>query len=92
IVPGKDVKFGVLFKDNSQNIISAVSYSFKVTDSSGKVITDVKDQKAPDGTAIQTVKFEKPGPADVLVSVDAVQGQPMGDFVENAKFRVVVVG
>jgi hypothetical protein len=92
IVPGKDTKFGVVFKDNSQNTISAVSYSFKVTDPSGKVITDLKDQKASDGTGIQTVKFTKPGPADVLVSVDAVQGQPMGDFIENAKFRVIVAG
>jgi hypothetical protein len=92
IEPGKDTRFGIVFKDNSQNTVSAVSYSFKVTDSSGKVITDVKDQKAPDGTGIQTVQFTKPGSADVLVSVDAVQGQPMGDFVENAKFRVIVAG
>jgi hypothetical protein len=34
---GKDTSFGVIFQDNSQNILSEVSYSFKVTDSSGKV-------------------------------------------------------
>jgi hypothetical protein len=92
IQSGKDIKFGVLFQSNSHSLLTDVSYSFKVTDSSSKVITDVKNQKAPDGTGIQTVKFTKPGPADVLVSVDAVQGQPSGDFVENAKFRVVVAG
>jgi hypothetical protein len=92
IQTGKDTSFGVLFQSNSQSLLSDVSYSFKVTDSSGKVITDFKDQKAPDGTGKQIVKFTKPGPAEVLVSVDAVQGQPSGDFVENAKFRVVVVG
>ena len=92
IQTGKDTSFGALFQSNSQSLLSDVSYSFKVTDSSGKVITDVKDQKAPDGTGKQMVKFTKPGPAEVLVSVDAVQGQPSGDFVENAKFRVVVVG
>ena len=89
IQSGKDIKFGVLFQSNSHSLLTDVSYSFKVTDSSSKVITDVKNQKAPDGTGIQTVKFTKPGPADVLVSVDAVQGQPSGDFVENAKFRVI---
>jgi hypothetical protein len=50
IVTGKDTRFGVIFKDNSQNTISDVIYSFKVTDSIGEVIKDVKDQKAPDGT------------------------------------------
>ena len=85
--------FGILFKNNSQSAQSGVSYSFKVTDASGKVITDVNDQSAPDGTGKQTgIKFTKAGPAEVLVSVDAVQGQPTGEFVENAKFDVVAGG
>ena len=89
---GKDTGFGVIFQDNSQNILSEVSYSFKVTDSSGKVIADLHDQKAPYGTGMQTVKFDKAGPAKVLVSVDAVAGNPSGVFAENANFHVVVVG
>lgn len=48
----KDTGFGVIFQDNSQNILSEVSYSFKVTEAGGKVIADLHDQKAPDGTGI----------------------------------------
>jgi hypothetical protein len=89
---GKDIGFGVIFQDNSQNILNQVSYSFRVTDSSGKVLTDLHDQKATDGTGMQTVQFDKTGPANVLVSVDGVAGNPSGEFVENANFHVVAVG
>jgi hypothetical protein len=90
---GKATNFGVIFQDNSKTIQSGVSYSFKVTDSSGKVIKDVHDQSAPDGTGKQSdIIFTKAGPAKVLVSIDAVQGQPTGEFVENANFGVVAVG
>lgn len=89
---GKATSFGIIFQDNSKNIQSGVSYSFKVTDSSGKVIRDVHDQNAQDGTGKQSdITFTKAGPANVLVSIDAVQGQPTGEFVENANFDVVVV-
>ncbi|MBV9667559.1 MAG: hypothetical protein JO327_05445 [Nitrososphaeraceae archaeon] len=89
---GKATNFGVIFQDNSKNIQAGVSYSFKVTDSSGKVLSDVHDQNAQDGTGKQSgITFTKAGPANVLVSIDAVQGQPTGEFVENANFGVVVV-
>jgi len=89
---GKATNFGVIFQDNSKNIQAGVSYSFKVTDSSGKVLSDVHDQNAQDGTGKQSgITFTKAGPANVLVSIDAVQGQPTGEFVENANFDVVVV-
>ena len=90
IETGKDTKFGILFMDNSQSVIKDVSYSFVVTDSNGTVLKDVKDQKAPNGNGTQMVKFDKGGPVDVLVSVDAVSGGTSGDFVENAKFRLIV--
>ena len=89
IKPGNDTKFGILFMDNSKSLITDVSYSFKATDSDGKVIKDSKDQKAPDGTGTQVVKFMKGGPVDVLVSIDAVAGQPSGEFVENADFNLL---
>ena len=92
IQAGKSTDFGIIFQDNSKNIVNQVSYSFKVTDSSGKVIADLKNQKAPDGTGKQTVKFDKEGPVTVLVSIDAVEGQPSGEFVEQAPFNVIVVG
>jgi hypothetical protein len=90
---GKATNFGLIFQDNSKTIQSGVSYSFKVTDSSGKVIKDVHGQSAQDGTGKQSdIIFTKAGPAKVLVSIDAVQGQPTGEFVENANFDIVVVG
>jgi len=90
---GKPTNFGVIFQDNSKTIQPGVAYSFKVTDSSGKVISDVHDQNAQDGTGKQSnIIFTKAGPAKVLVSIDAVQGQPTGEFVENGNFDVVVVG
>jgi hypothetical protein len=82
----------MLFEDASQAVVNDVSYSFKITDSSGKVITDLHDQSASDGTGMQTVKFTQAGPATVLVSVDGVAGQPSGEFVESATFNVVAVG
>jgi hypothetical protein len=92
IQAGKSTDFGIIFQDNSKNIQPQVSYSFKVTDSSGKVISDTHDQKAPDGTGKQTVKFDKAGPATILVSIDAVEGQPSGEFIEQAPFKVIAVG
>ncbi|HEY6885708.1 MAG TPA: hypothetical protein VI278_16875 [Nitrososphaeraceae archaeon] len=90
---GKPTNFGVIFQDNSKTIQNGVAYSFKVTDSSGKVISDVHNQNAQDGTGKQSnIIFTKAGPAKVLVSIDAVQGQPTGEFVENANFDVVAVG
>jgi hypothetical protein len=90
IKAANDTKFGILFMDNSQSIIKDVSYSFVITDSNGTVLKDVKDQKALNGNGTQIVKFDKGGPVDVLVSVDAVSGGTNGDFVENAKFRLIV--
>ena len=54
------------------------------------MIKDLKDQKATDGNGTQVVKFSKDGPAQIQVSVDAVAGTPMGDFVESANFGIVV--
>jgi hypothetical protein len=91
IQTGKSTDFGVIFQDTSKSIVNQVSYSFKVTDPSEKVIADLHNQKAPDGTGKQTVKFDKEGPATVLVSIDAVEGQPSGEFVESADFHVIAV-
>jgi hypothetical protein len=91
IKSGNDTEFGVLFMDSSQLVVPGVSYSFKVSGPNNTVIEDLHDQKALDGTGIQTVRFDKPGPADVLVSIDGVQGQNLGDFVEKSDFNLVVV-
>jgi hypothetical protein len=92
IVPGKNIQFGVLFMDSSQNVQNGVTYSFKATDASGAVIKDVHDQPAQDGTGIQTLTFTKPGPATVIVSIDSVSGNPTGEFVESSTFGLLVQG
>jgi hypothetical protein len=90
ITTGNETKFGILFMDNAQKVITQVSYGFKIIDKNGTAIIDLHDQKAQEGTAIQKVKFEKPGPITVRVSIDAVGGSNMGDFVESADFKLAV--
>jgi len=92
IVPGKSIQFGVLFMDASQNVQKGVTYSFKATDASGAVVKDVHDQQAQDGTGVQAMTFRKPGPAKVVVSIDAVSGNPTGEFVESSTFGILVQG
>lgn len=87
---GNETDFGLLFLDNSQNVVPRVSYSFNMTDVNGTVIKDVHNQQALDGTGTQKVKFEKPGPVDVTVRVEDVQGENMGAFVESADFNLYV--
>jgi hypothetical protein len=84
-------EFGVIFLDNSQRILNQVNYGFKVTSSGNDtVIEDLRNQKAPDGTGIQTIEFPEPGAYTIEVNVEAVAGNPMGIFVESAKFGVMV--
>jgi hypothetical protein len=72
-------------------MLNEVRYGFKVTESDGTVLADLKNQKADDGTGIQPFTFEKEGPKDVEVTVEAVGGTPMGEFVESSDFGIVVV-
>lgn len=57
----------------------------------GKIIEQVENQKAPDGTAIQKVKFTEPGPIHINVMIDAAGGTPTWEFVESATFEMIVV-
>jgi hypothetical protein len=90
IVTGKNVQFGILFQDSSGNSASGVTYSFKVTDANGTVIKDVHDQQASTGEGQQAITFTKPGPINVLVSVDAAGGVPTGEFIESSTFGLLV--
>jgi hypothetical protein len=91
ITTGNETTFGVLFMDNVKGPVTDVSYGFKITDANGTAIVDLHNQKAQDGSGIQKVKFEKPGPITVTVSVEGVEEKVMGDFVESADFKLVVV-
>jgi hypothetical protein len=90
IVAGKPTEFGLLFMDNAKSLVTDVRYDFKVTDSDGKVLTDLKNQKADDGTGIQNLTFQKDGAKDVEVSIGAVGPNPMGEFIESATLELVV--
>ena len=90
IKAGNDTKLSILFMDNSQKAIGQVSYGLKVTSSNDTILQEVKDQKSADGTAIQTVKFPSPGSYMIDITVEAVAGTPMGMFIEQSKFNIVV--
>jgi hypothetical protein len=90
IVAGQPVEFGILFSDAAGGIADGVRYGFKVTEPGGTVLEDLKNQRADDGTGIQEYTFESEGPKDVEVTVEAVGGTPMGEFVESSKFGIVV--
>jgi len=90
IVTGKNMQFGILFQDSSGNTASDVTYSFKVTDANGTVIKDIHDQQASNGEGQQAIAFTKPGPVNVMVSVDSAGGVPTGEFVESSTFGLLV--
>lgn len=91
ITTGNESTFGLLFMDNKKSVVTDVSYAFKIMDKNGTAIVDLKNQKAVDGSGIQKVKFEKPGPITVRVAIEAVGPAFLGDFVESADFKFVVV-
>jgi hypothetical protein len=88
IVHGKDTQFGILFTDSNNNIQGQVSYTFLVTTPDGKTIKQLADQKASDGTGKVVVNIPQPGPFMVKVSIDAVAGNPSGEFIESATFNL----
>jgi hypothetical protein len=87
---GEPVEFGIVFTNAAEKLMSGVRYGFKVTESDGNVSKDLKNQRADDGTGIQKMTFEKEGPKDIEVIVEAVEGNPMGEFVESSTFGIVV--
>jgi hypothetical protein len=87
---GQPTEFGLIFADAAGGLANSVRYGFRVTESDGTVLADLKNQKADDGTGIQQFTFEKEGPKDIEVTVEAVGGTPMGEFVESSKFGIVV--
>jgi hypothetical protein len=89
---GNTTKFGILFLDRSQSILNQVTYDFIVKSSNNTVLKEFKDQKAPQGTGVESVRFNQSGPATITIKVDAVGGNPMGEFVESADFGIIVAG
>jgi hypothetical protein len=91
ITTGNNTKFGIIFMDDKNNIVPGVGYNFAVVDSKTQQLIYGKDnQLAPDGTAIQNVIFQKPGPATVKVLVTSAGSGVPSSFVETGQFEIVV--
>lgn len=82
-------EFGIIFMDLRQSIEAGVTYGFTVTSSNGTTIMDLNNQRASEGASTQTVTFPEPGRYTIEVYVESVAGQPLGIFVESARFTVL---
>ncbi|MGI0044918.1 MAG: hypothetical protein ACRD47_14530, partial [Nitrososphaeraceae archaeon] len=70
-------------------IEAGVTYGFTVTSSNGTTIMDLNNQRASEGTSTQIVTFPEPGRYTIEVNVESVAGQPLGIFVESARFTIL---
>ena len=91
IKTGNNTKFGIIFMDDKKNIVTDVGYNFAVVDSNTQQLIYGKDnQLSPDGTAVQNVVFQKPGPATVKVLITQAGSATPSNFVETGQFDMVV--
>jgi hypothetical protein len=91
IKTGNNTKFGIIFMDDKKNIVSEVGYNFAVVDSKTQQLVYGKDnQLAPDGTAVQNVVFQKPGPMTVKVLITTAGSGAVSNFVETGQFDILV--
>ena len=91
IKTGNNTKFGIIFMDDKKNIVTDVAYNFAVVDSKTQQLIYGKDEQlAPDGTAVQNVIFQKPGPATVKVLITTAGSGAASNFVESGNFDIVV--
>jgi hypothetical protein len=66
---GQGANFGVVITDQNNNLVPNSSYDFKVLDKDNKVVADLNNQPATDGTGKTTYKFPAPGLYHINVSV-----------------------
>jgi hypothetical protein len=90
IKAGNTTKFGIIFQDDQHNIVTDVGYNFAVVDANQQLIYGKDNQLAPDGTATQSVIFQKAGPATVKVLVTQAGSGALSNFVETGNFDIVV--
>jgi hypothetical protein len=89
IIAGQETKLGLIFSDSFGTTISRVTYDLTITGENETVLTDLKNQRADDGTGLHTVNFPSPGPYEVKVTITSEEGVTTGEFIESATFRVV---
>lgn len=89
IKSGTPTNFGVLFTDDKNNIVNKVTYDATIMDADNKVIDNLKNQRADDGTGQFSYTFDKPGEKHIRITINTALGQDMGMFVESSTFFVV---
>ena len=88
---GNNTEFGIIFYDDDKtNIITDVAYNFAVVDATDQLFFAKDNQLASDGTAIQNVVFQNPGPMTVKVLITAAGTGGPSNFVESGQFEIVV--
>ena len=90
ITPGNNTKFGMIFYDDKKNLVTGVGYNFAIVDGTGQLFFAKDNQLAPDGTAIQNVAFQNPGPMTVKVLITTAGSGAVSNFVESGQFDIVV--
>ena len=90
IKAGNNTKFGIIFYDDKKNLVTDVGYNFAVVDANGTLFFAKDNQLASDGTAIQNVVFQKPGPMTVKVLITTAGSGGPTNFVESGQFGIVV--
>lgn len=88
---GQVTHFGVVITDQNNNLVPNSSYEFKVMDKNNKVLTDLNNQQAIDGTGKTDFKFPSPGEYRVYISVLTSTSSYETDlFVEFVTFTLDV--
>jgi hypothetical protein len=93
IGPGQTVLFTVSLADRTEFPLERANYDFVVTNSSGGVVAEFKNQNADAelGTGTHEVQFNDAGGMTVTVTINSISGVGTGQFTENVAFRIVVV-
>jgi hypothetical protein len=87
---GKNTTFGVILQDDRNNLVQRATYDVKITDENDKVLENLKNQRATDGTGQFVYKFDTPGVKEIQVTVTTVESESLDMFVEGATFNIVV--
>jgi len=90
IKAGNNTKFGIIFYDDKKNLVTGVGYNFAIVDANDQLFFAKDNQLASDGTAIQNVVFQKPGPMTVKVLITTAGTGGPSNFVESGQFGIVV--
>lgn len=89
IKAGQDTKLGLLITDSSGNLAINSVYSLQISDKNDKVVGNIDNQNARDGTGQSVFKFPSPGPYNVKVTVQSASSVGSDLFTESVVFNLV---